>query len=130
MPSPISSPVATFIRFAKGDPTIVIGDFVCIEAGQNDTVIKADPTDATKMPAIGIVKSSGSSTVVVQLDYEYTLPVGYSASISAGAEIYLDPNNPGKIIATPPESGILQKIGVAKSTTKLLLNIEEALISL
>ena len=130
MPSPVNTPVATFLRFTKSDSSIAVGDFVCIKAGVNDSVVRSDPSDPTKMPAIGIVKSSGSTSVVVQLNYEYTMPAGYSVSMSAGDEIYLDPNNPGKIIATLPQSGILQKIGVAKSTTKLLLNIEEALISL
>jgi len=128
MPVKTNFPVATYIKFSTSDSSLVVGDVVALEAGVSNSVIRADASDETKMPAIGIAKSVGSSSAIIQLNYSYRLP--YSISISAGDEIYVDPANPGKVISTVPTTGILQKIGNAKNSNTILLSIDNFSINL
>lgn len=130
MPSPVSSPVAQFVRFNTSDSSISVGDLVCISKAVNDNVVRCDASDNTKMPAIGIAKSVSSSSVVVQLNYVYTLPSNYVNSVVAGDTLYCDPSNPGKLTSTVPTTGFLQEIGSAKSSTKIILSIDNFFITL
>ena len=120
MPTRTRIPVARFIRFSTSDNSISVGDLVSISS-VNNNVIRCDASNLTAMPAIGIAKSVGSSSVVVQRDYIYTLPAGSSLSMSAGDTLYA--NTAGNITKTLPSSGVVQRIGSAKSSTKLILDI-------
>tara|TARA_R110001632_G_scaffold53051_1_gene131043 strand:+ start:2883 stop:3473 length:591 start_codon:yes stop_codon:yes gene_type:complete len=126
MPTRTRIPVARFIRFSTSDATIAVGDLVSISS-VNDNVIRCDASNLSSMPAIGIAKSVGSSSVVVQRDYIYTLPSSSSLSIVSGDTLYA--STAGSLTNTLPSSGVVQRIGSAKSSTKLILDISGILNS-
>ena len=122
---------AMFVTFNTSDSSIVAGDLVAVDTLNDNSVIRADASDSVKMPAIGIAKSVRSSSIVVQLDYIYTLPSGYGVAVSCGQELYADPSSPGKITTSIPSTGILQKVGVGKkATNKILLSIDNFSLTL
>jgi len=128
VPTKISFRAAQCIRYSTSDSNLAEGDLVAIERGTNNSVIRADSSDETKMPVIGIAKSVGSTSAIIQLNYSYRIP--YSINMSAGDEIYVDPANPGKVISTVPTTGTLQKIGNAKNSNTILLSIDNFSINL
>lgn len=130
MPTKTRIPVAQFVRFSTSDNSIVAGDLVSLSKSVDDNVVRCDASDITKIPAMGIAKSVSGDSVVVQLDYIYTLPGSYGVSISVGDILYSDPNNPGKVTATVPTTGFLQEVGSAKSNDKIILNLNNFLIKL
>jgi hypothetical protein len=90
----------------------------------NGVVIYADSSDLTHAgKLIGITTGSflaGASGAVVssgELD-------GFSGLI-INSKVYLQPN--GVISSTIPTSGFLQQVGIASSTTKVLINIQPSL---
>ena len=122
---------ALFVKFSTTDNTIVVGDTVALASGEDDSVVRADASDSAKMPVIGIAKSVSSGSVVVQLDYLYTLPTSYNLTVATGAAYWADPSNPGKITSTIPTSGILQQVARGKKAGKtLLITIQPTLIDL
>jgi hypothetical protein len=93
---------------------VAVGEWVYISAA--NTVAEADADDATKRPAIGVVVAKPSTTsCLVQMSGEYT-----TSGLTAGAAYYLSAATAGAITATPP-AGNAQLVGIAKSTTVLLI---------
>jgi hypothetical protein len=118
-------PTGTFYKFSLSGSASV-GDAVAIKGGVDNTVQKSDSSDDAKMPVIGFVISSGASGVVVQNTGE----IGISGqSVSSGNQYFVSAT-PGKITTTPPSSGILQRVGVGKTTDRLLIFIETQAIYL
>ena len=99
---------AMFVKFNTSDSSIVAGDLVAVDKSNDDSVVRADPSDSQKMPAIGFAKSVRTGSVIVQTDYIYTLPSGYSVSVSGGQTLYAA--DLGKITTTIPTTGIIQKL--------------------
>ena len=128
MPTKTSNRAASFIRFSTSDSSLQAGDLVAMESGVSDAVVRCDASDENKMPAVGIAKSVGGTSAIIQLNYSYRLP--YSISLTAGGEVYVDPSNPGKVTSTVPTSGTLQIIGNAKNSNTILLSIDNFLINL
>lgn len=92
-----------------------VGDAVYLSAAS--TVAKADADDAAKIPAIGLIVSKQSSTsCTVRVS---GLVTGLT-SLTAGSIYYLD-TTAGAITATAPASPNAAPIGIAVSTTSLLV---------
>jgi hypothetical protein len=103
----------------------IVGNVVYLSSAS--TVGLANATDATKL-AIGIVLSKSSSTqCVVQLEGENSSFSG----LSVGAIYYLGLVD-GTMTTTAPTTGgnVVQKIGFAKNSTTLVIEIDEDFIQL
>lgn len=93
---------------------LAVNDPVYISAA--NTATKADGSDATKMPAIGLVFSKPTTTTcIVQLFGEFNGLTG----LTAGADYYVGAS--GTLTASTAGLVTLQKIGKARSTTVLTL---------
>lgn len=92
-------------------------------------VRKADATALSTAPAIGIVKEKPTTTTcVVVTDGEFDFLAG---SLTPGAVYYLAKGTPGAITNTPISGpGVSQKLGVARSATVLVLNIDSDFVEL
>ena len=122
---------ALFVKFDTSDSNIVAGDIVAIDSSNSNSVIRADASDPSKMPVIGIAKSVRADSVVVQRNYIYTLPANYVINISTGDILWADPSLPGKLTSTVPPSGTLQRVARGKKEDKtILLTVETVLIDL
>lgn len=93
-----------------------VNDFVYISSAS--TVAKADADDAAKIPAVGMIVSKQSSTsCTVRVS---GLATGLTG-LTAGAVYYLSAATAGAITATPPSAPAAVPVGVAVSTTALLI---------
>lgn len=91
-----------------------VGDWVYVSAAS--TVAKADADDAAKIPAVGVITSKPTTTsCVVRFCGEFT-----TTGLTAGALYYLSATA-GAITATPPSGKAAAPVGVAKSTTVLVI---------
>ena len=122
-------PAGEFSKFTVGDNSIVAGDVVAIERGTSNTVIRANASDSTKMPAIGFAKSIRNNSCIVQLSYIIKLS---GIAINPGSEYWVDPSSTGKITATAPDSTdiVVQKVGLGKTANTLLIRMDTQTISL
>lgn len=85
----------------SGEPgVLVLGDVVTMAT---NGVIRADATDASKLPAVGVasvIHDDGvNSLVTVLTGGDFTFP---NLAIAGGESFYLDPANPGKLTTTRP----------------------------
>lgn len=85
-------------------------------------VRKADATDLTTAPAIGIIVSKTSATECnVSTDGECSTFTG----LTPGALYFLAKGSPGQITTTPITGpGIHQKLGEARNATTLMINVD------
>ena len=120
---------ALFITMDTSDSSIAVGDIVSLDSGANNSVVRADASDETKMPVLGIAKSVRSGSVVVQRDYLYTFPTSYAITVSTGQSLWADPSNPGKVTTTLPTTGLVQRVGYGKKSNKtMIITIEPIII--
>lgn len=93
----------------------------------SDTVSQADASSSATAPAIGIVTAIAGPSCTVQTEGEYS---GFSG-LTPGAIYYLS-TTAGGITATPPSSTgqILQKVGIAKDATTLVMEFDPQFIAL
>ena len=105
--------------------SVAVGNVVYL-SGSN-TVGLANATDSTKL-AIGIVLSKGSSTqCVVQLEGENSSFSG----LTVGAVYYLGLTDGTMTTIAPTIGGnIVQKLGFAKNSTTLVIEIDENFVQL
>ena len=101
----------------KGDAVYLTGG----NDGDNPHVDLADADDATKMPAIGIIREnivSGVGQVVTSGVMNFS-----SHGFTAGADLYIDHTTPGGLTETPPtgENRFIQKIGKVVSGNHILV---------
>ena len=114
-------PVGEFSKFTKAE-TLSVGDVVALNS--SGQVLKADSSDQNKMPAIGFVKTVRTNYCIVQLSY-----IVDKSGLTPGAPYWV--GAAGAVIGTVPGDGnVVQKIGRAVSSTKLLINIESQTITL
>jgi hypothetical protein len=93
---------------------LAAGDWVYISAAS--TVAKADADDPTKLPVLGVITSKPTTiTCVVRSHGEYT-----TSGLTAGATYYLSATA-GAITSTAPSAPYAVPVGVAKSTTVLMV---------
>lgn len=116
-------PSGEFAKFTSGE-SLSVGNVVCLGTSDNE-VLKADASNSAKMPAIGFVKSLRGSDCIVQLTYLVGL-----TGLTQGSDYWVSTN--GNIINTAPSSGgyIVQKVGRAVSSNKLLINLESQIVFL
>lgn len=91
----------------------------------NLTAIYADNTitsQAGKFIGISINAVTQGSNVIIQTSGEID---GFSG-LTPNSKIYLQAN--GVLTSTIPTSGFIQQVGIALSTTKLLINIQPSLV--
>lgn len=115
----LASAVAGLVSDVSGMTCLsgdAVNDFVYVSAAS--TVAKADADDAAKIPAVGMIVSKQSSTsCTVRVS---GLATGLSG-LTAGAVYYLSAATAGAITATPPSAPAAVPVGVAVSTTALLI---------
>jgi hypothetical protein len=91
------------------------------------TVGLASAMDATKL-AIGVVSSKNSSTIAV---VQYAGENGSFSGLTAGAEYYLSVTAGVATSVAPNTTGnVVQKIGFAKNSTTLVIEIDEDFVQL
>lgn len=87
------------------------------------TIVKFDASTNTHYDkCVGVTATSaaaGSAVEVIQLGEcnQYT-------NLSVGSIYYADPTAPGTLTVTPPTTGVIQKIGVAKTSTILIVDLK------
>lgn len=118
MPVKTRHPAPSFIRMNHSDGDLENGDLVALEKGVSNSVVRCDPNDLDKMPAVAFAKKVGSSSVILQLDYSYTVP--YAVSLDPGKPVYADKDNPGKVTTSVPSGCYQQKIGNATGVKTIL----------
>jgi hypothetical protein len=99
------------------------GDFVNIHNSTGLKVRKADASSPSKQ-AHGFVLASVSSGAAATVYYG-NLNTAVSG-LTVGDELYLSGSTPGGVTATPPSTAghIVQRIGVATTTTEMLVEID------
>ncbi len=105
---------------ADGGPyTCLAGDAVldAVYLSAADTIALADADNASKIPAVGILISKDSDT---EANVRFAGVVSGFVGLTAGAIYYLSATA-GDITATPPSAPHAAPIGIAVSTTKLLV---------
>ena len=115
----------TFYRFTVSG-SISIGDMVAIDKSADDTVRRADSSDEDKMPAIGFVVGIGGGRVVITNTGQIPLT---SPTITQGVQYFVS-TLPGRVTSTPPNSGILQQVGIGRKNNKLMIFLETDVIYL
>lgn len=97
-----------------------VNDFVYSTGA--DTASDSNATSSATMPGIGFVqvKPSGTTATLV-----YAGELGGFSGLTAGSTYFASASTPGGITATAPNSGgnIVQKVGVARNTTTLVIEI-------
>ncbi len=119
----ISTGITGLQRFIDGEPGVLAqGDAVALDPSQDGAVVRADPTDQTRMPVIGFAFRVRGSSVYVRSVQDVSLP-----GLERGSDYWADPETPGGITATPPEvvEGplVLQVVGKAASATSLQISL-------
>jgi len=128
VPARTSFPVAKYIKFSTSDSNLEVGDLVALDRSNDNSVIRCDASDENKMPAIGIAKSVGATSAIIQVDHSYRVP--YTVTLTRGESVYADPDSAGKITNLVPVSGNLQKIGNAQNSNTILLSFDNLIITL
>lgn len=113
--SVIASPKGDFVRMKRGE-TLTVGNVVAL--GENDDeVIQADHRYSDRMPGRGFVRSISGDYCIVQRDNAIAL-----SSLEQQKPYWVSTN--GGIQNTPPQSGSVQEVGSAISSTKFLIEIQ------
>jgi hypothetical protein len=104
--------------------TDAVEDWVYVRnnyTGSKLTVAKADPSDSSKVPAIGVIISKSDSTNCI---VQWMEKVNIYTGLTAGRVYFLNTN--GRHTLTPPHGGIkyVQKLGVAVDETTLLISLQ------
>ena len=82
--------VGTFLKFVNGEVgSISVGDIIALSKTVDNTAIRAQATDMTRMPAIGIAKKVTAEKVVVQVDSVFSWPDSSSVSITTGKDYWV-----------------------------------------
>jgi len=124
---------AIIINYDNGDASnIVVGDLVAFSTTAENSVVRANADDPTKMPVVGLARRVTSTKVAVQMDHSYNFENNHG--FSTGQEIYAHPTQPGKLTNTRPTSssfsggtGFIQKIGYAtNNSNRILIKIDQA----
>ena len=109
-----------------------VGDLVCISAGftgGNYTVTKADPSDYTKMPAVGVIVSKPTATLAV-VQFSLEIKEIYAALVP-GRVYFVGTNGwPSAVPPAPTPGGraYVQPVGVAVDETVLRLDPAKTMI--
>ena len=100
------------------DSSIAVGEAVYLSAA--NTVDRATASDAAKA-AIGIVASKPTSTTAIVFDRG---EVGGYVGLTVGASYFLDTTPGGIVAGAPPPSGVIvQRVGFARNSTTLVVQI-------
>jgi len=115
-------PAGEFIRVERGE-TLSTGQAVYLNASGQAMI--ADASSSASMPAVGFVKSIRGENCIIQTTY-----IVSKSGLNTGDEYWVSTG--GEITNTvPSEDGyVLQRVGRAMSSSKLLLNIESQTINL
>lgn len=121
----------------NGNAGAVVVGRVVYTSGAN-TFDVANANNYTTSLAIGIVTNtsvaSGAagniavSGVVSATTGQWDAVTGQSGGLTTGARYYLSNTTSGALTTTAPSTGVLAPIGIALSTTKLVLNIQRVVI--
>ncbi|MFA5317970.1 MAG: hypothetical protein WC323_00630, partial [Patescibacteria group bacterium] len=107
-------------EYAETGNSLAVGDIIYLVSAE--TVAKADASDATKLPAIGIViKDLGVNRVLVKNNGQF---YNSSASYVANQTYYIDDG--GAATTTPYAGRYSQAIGVAKSDKAIELSFSRS----
>ena len=117
----ISDPSPDKVTYTTGED---IAAFDAVYLSAADTVMKAKANSAATMPAIGVALSAvlSGNPIEVQIKGLITGMTG----LTAKAKYYVSEATAGLLTATAPTGSgeFVQHIGIAKSTTALILNIK------
>lgn len=91
------------------------GDAICI--GSDGRAYKASRNDASRMPCIGFAYKDASSGGDAWIQFSGLADL--FSGLTVGAKYYVDTN--GAITSTKPSSGIIQCVGVAKTSAAIAL---------
>lgn len=97
---------------------VATGDFVAATASG---VVKADKDDPTKVRVIGVSTETASSGATANI--RIFNQVGGLSGLTAGSPVFLDVA--GAVRTSPPTAGHAVRLGVALSSTDLLLEIAQ-----
>ena len=103
---------------------ISVGDVVTNDPSNAGKVIRADASDATKMPAIGVVtQKSGSGKVTVEGRHGVLVTVsGWSWTLDQ--PLYVSATTPGAMVHTPDAgTTVVQRVGFATAATSIVVAV-------
>ena len=113
--------------------SIVIGMPVYVSAA--DTVKKAKADAVGTTPVIGLVADVSITTAVaggIQMDgilaattAQWDAVAGTSGGLTFNTKYYLSNATAGNLTSTPPTTGFVQRVGIALSTTELLIQLKQ-----
>ena len=110
---------------------VVLYSLVSSNPAVDGQVILTDPTDPTKMPAIGIVvRVFGDGRVLIE-GRKGTLVTNSGWSWTRGNTLWADPATPGGLfeqVAAPPTTGEMQRVGQAASATSIVMGITREIV--
>jgi hypothetical protein len=100
------------------------------ESAGVDTVDRANASSTATMPVIGFVIDKPTTTTCT---VQFIGPIPGFSGLTTDAQYYMDTTNGG--ITTTPPSGIgsgkvIQKVGIAKSTTLLEVLVDQTVVEL
>ena len=104
---------------------LVVGDVVSKDINPNN-VVKADASDGT-LPAFGVVVDVITSTSCVVREFGECATITGGGAFTPGATVYLS-ETAGTATTTAPNTAgaVVQKIGIAKSASEVILGITPA----
>ena len=111
-------------------PGVAVGDAVYLSSA--NTVDKSDAVSQATMPVIGFVKSIAFFIATVK----YSGPLGGYVGLTSGKVYFARAGTPGAIVKLgdpgfPANSGeVLQRLGYAKNTTTLHIEVDQDLVVL
>ncbi len=110
--------------FSNSSGLVVVGNLVAKDINPNNVVL-ADASDGT-LPAFGVVVDVIDDVTCVVREFGECTPTPVAA-FTIGATVYLS-ELAGKATTTAPTTAgaVVQKIGIAKSTTEVILGITPA----
>jgi hypothetical protein len=128
---PNAPPVSPYALLAGTTPfnclaSMVVGDFVYLEGA--DLLGPAHAASLNTMPCLGVIAEKPTATTAI-------VQYGGDASMFAGlvpdTTYYISPTNPGRIqpslpVGIPGQSVVLQRVGIARNATTLVLSIDAA----
>jgi hypothetical protein len=78
--------------------------------------------------ASGAAASVAVAGVVTATTGQWDAVTGQTGGLTTGAKYYLSNTTAGALTTTAPSTGVLAPVGVALSTTKLVLQVERVII--
>lgn len=123
MPSGFGAETTT----ATASEALAAGDFVNLYDSTGLKVRKADASGGNAKKAHGYVLASVSSSATATIYYGNLN--NQLSSLTVGAVYYLSGTTPGAVTSTAPTTSghIVQQLGVARSTTELIVEVENTI---